>query len=237
MRERSVFVIVKTLSVALLLIASCVLTARGQQVINVQFGDGGDTPLNGTAWSSTISPLSYSGTIWSEDYNYGNFGQTDLPYSNTGSSTVGYTLTGPSNLANNDTFATLPILQEIEYSYSGPLTLTISGLQNGQAYNLALDCAFNYADGSTFSITGSSPQSDTGANASSFINGVNYVDFDSVVASDNEIVVTISANGTGQDFANLNGFQIEVAPEPSTWAMLFGGLGMLAFFVRRKLTA
>jgi len=49
--------------------------------------------------------------------------------------------------------------------------------------------------------------------------------------------VTISANGTGQDFANLNGFQIEVAPEPSTWAMLFGGLGMLAFFVRRKLTA
>lgn len=211
------------------------MTAHGQQVINVQFGDGGQDPLNGQSWSSTISPFSYTGTTWSEDYNYGNFGQTDLPYSDTGFSSVSYTLTGPSNLANNDSFATEPILREIEYSYAGPLTLTIDGLQNDQAYNIALDAAFNGGDGSAFTI-GSDVQQDTGANISTFTEGINYVEFDNVVASNNEIVVTIAANNTGQNFANLNGFQIEVAPEPSTWAMLFGGLGVLAFFVRRRLT-
>jgi hypothetical protein len=224
--------IMKTLTVALLLIASCVLTAEGQQVINVQFTDGKiQEGLNGQAWSTSISPLAYTGTT----YNYGDITESDLAYSDASSSAVGFTLTGPSNLANNDGSAPLPMFREVEYSYEGDLTLTINGLQNGQAYNVALDAAFNGGDGSAFTV-GSNTQQDTGNNnGSTFVAGINYVEFDSVVATDNSIVVTIAANNTGQNFANINGFQIEVVPEPSTYAMMIGGLAFLAFCVRRKL--
>jgi hypothetical protein len=203
-------------------------------VINVQFGDGGQEALNGHAWSTSISPLSYSGTTWTETYNYGNISATDLSYSNAAPSAVGFTLTGSPDLANNDGGAPLPIFREVEYS-GGDLTLTINGLQNGQAYNIALDAAFNGADGSAFTI-GMNTQNDTGNNnGSAFANGTNYVEFDSIVASDNSIVVSIAPNGTGQNFANINGFQIEEAPEPSTWAMMLLGAGGLVFLARRKL--
>jgi hypothetical protein len=230
----------KSLTIALLVITSFVLTAKGQQVVNVQFGDGGQEALNGHAWSSSISPLAYSGTTWTETYNYGDISESNLPYSNAAPSTVGFTLTGPSNLANNDSSAPLPIFREVEYSYAGDLTLTINGLQDGQAYNIAMDAAFNGGDGSAFTISGYTPQQDTGNNnISAFTNGINYVEFDSVLPTSSEIVVTIAANNTGQNFANINGFQIEEAPEPGTWAMLFGGFGMLVVVtrLRRNLSA
>lgn len=210
------------------------MTVRGQQVINVQFTDSySQEGLNGQSWSSIIAPFAYTGTTWTQAGAYSNFGASALLYSGGGSSTVGFTVTGNPALSNNDGFATEPLLREIEYS-GGDLTLTISGLQNGQAYNLALACAWNGADGSAFTI-GSNTHQDTGANIPTFTEGVNYVEFADVTATDNSIVVTIAPNGDGQNFANINGFQLEVAPEPSTWAMMFGGLALLGLCVRRKL--
>jgi hypothetical protein len=228
----------KTATMVLLLIASCALVARGQQVINVQFTDTyAQEDLNGQASSSSIAPLSYTGTTWTQAGGYGvTITGTDVPYSDDTSSTISFSLAGGADIANNDGSAPLPIFREVEYSGSD-LTLTISGLQDGQAYNLAMDAAFNGGDGSAFSI-GSSTLQDTGNNSgSSFVSGTNYVEFESVLPTDNSIVVTIAPNGTGQNFANINGFQIEEAPEPGTWAMMLGGLGVLAFFLRRRLTA
>jgi hypothetical protein len=183
------------------------LTLAHGPVINVQITDGGDLPvINGTTWSSTASPFAYLGTKWSQFYSYGNISGTNLPYSDGTASTVGFTLTGIVGYANNDTTSLLPLLHEVEYS-AGNMTLTITGLQAGQLYDLCLPSAYDNGNGSAITI-GSQTQGTTGTIASAFINGVNYVQFTGIAPVSNSIVVTIAPNGTGQNLGILNGFQI-----------------------------
>jgi len=58
----------------------------------------------------------------------------------------------------------------------------------------------------------------------------NYALFSNIQADGSgQIVVTLNSNG---NFSDLNGFQLEVIPEPS--AVLLGGLGLLALLRRRR---
>jgi hypothetical protein len=180
-------------------------------VINVQFTDGGDLPvLNGNTWSSTISPLAYLGTTWSQYFSYGNITGTNLPYSDGTASAVGFTLTGVSGYSNNNQTQPLPMYYETEYS-GGNMTLTVTGLQNSQPYDLYFAVASNNGSGSAVTIGTQTLQS-TGLTVSSFQSGVNYVKFTGITPVNNSIVVTIAPNGTGQNLGIIDGFQITTSP-------------------------
>jgi hypothetical protein len=43
-----------------------------------------------------------------------------------------------------------------------------------------------------------------------------------------------NADGAGSAISEIQGFDVVQAPEPSTWAMMLGGLTVLGFCVRRK---
>ena len=73
------------------------------RVVNVQFTDGSPAhpgsagpSLNGNAWSSSISPLSYIGTTWTQLSGFSTLTRTNLPYSDGTSSTIGFTLAATS---------------------------------------------------------------------------------------------------------------------------------------------
>jgi hypothetical protein len=207
------------------------------QVINVQFTDGSNLPvLNGESWTASVSPLAYTGTTWSQTYSYGAITETALPYSDStvshpDVSTVGFTLTGIGGYANNDTFQPLPMFYNTEYT-GGEMTLTINGLQNDKKYALYLDAAFNGGDGSIIKV-GTQTQDVSGATESSFISDANYAEF-AAFPVDNSIVVTFTPDGTDQNLAVFNGFQIEAIPEPSSLALISMGAAALLLFAYRK---
>jgi len=193
--------------------------------------------LNGDTWSSAISPLAYTGTTWTEG-NSGEF--SNIPDSNDDAgSTVGFTVTS-DNSSNGGSSAGTAITQATIFGNPNDLTLTITGLDDSKTYNIYLVSAYDGGYGGSFTI-GSSPAKVSAGDSgdTDFVAGQNYVEFTNITPSSNQIVINETAGGTYGGYAMLNGFQLQVAPEPSTYAMLFGGLGMLVMVsrLRRKLSS
>jgi hypothetical protein len=78
----------------------------------------------------------------------------------------------------------------------------------------------------------------TGASASSFQEGANYVTFSGVQSFNGNIEFLIGANPAGgNNQAPINGFQlVTVVPEPSTYALVLGGIATL-LLIRRRVQA
>jgi hypothetical protein len=129
----------------------------------------------------------------------------------------------------------------------------ISGLAAGTTYDLytyGINGGFT-GRGTRFIInnnnwTGGTPDGDsfnwlqtTGASASSFQEGANYVTFSGVQSFNGNIEFYIGANPTGDnDQGPVNGFQLVATaiPEPSTYALVLGGIATL-LLIRRRVQA
>jgi hypothetical protein len=188
-------------------------------VVNVQFTDGNPVypgsagpGLNGNAWSSTISPLSYLGTAWTEIDGYSTITETNLPYSDGTPSGIGFTLSATSGqgvFSSTNGQSPLTMFTEEVNGYMGNLALKINGLQNGQAYDIYVPSAF---DGYGASLTiGTQTLTTTGnASGSTFVSGVNYVKFTGIQPINNAITISVAPNGN--NFAILSGLQIIQEP-------------------------
>ena len=131
--------------------------------------------------------------------------------------------------------------------------ILISGLTAGVTYDLytyGINGGFT-GRGTRFIInnnnwTGGTPDGPsfnwlqtTGASASSFQAGVNYVAFSGVQSFNGNIEFYIGANPTGgNDQGPVNGFQLVATaiPEPSTYALVLGGIATL-LLIRRRVQA
>jgi len=82
----------------------------------------------------------------------------------------------------------------------------------------------------TLSGTGSSDTSASVGGANDDI--IRYVFFD--VQNGANQTLTLSYNVPGTDNYGFSGLTLDVVPEPSTWAMLLGGVGLLAIWRRRR---
>jgi hypothetical protein len=137
--------------------------------------------------------------------------------------------------------------------------IVISGLAAGTTYDLytyGINGGFT-GRGTRFIInnnnwTGGTPDGSsfnwlqtTGASASSFQEGVNYVAFSGVQSFNGNIEFYIGANPVGlwaegaiNDQGPVNGFQLVATaiPEPSTYALVLGGIATL-LLIRRRVQA
>lgn len=222
---------------AAVLLASLISAAHAApllETVNVNLtGSGpGSHNLDGTAWDSSVSPLSYDGDVWTDIDAYG---QSSLSYSNLsysdsglGVSNAGFSLSPFANSYNNGTG--LAMLQKGVYSAS-TMTLTISGLDTGETYNVYLASAHpNY--GGAITINGVT-KTTSHAQTTSWAESVNYVSFSGIQSNGSgEIVASIAPNGGGLGI--LNGFQIAAVPEPSSVALLLAGGGTVMVVMRRR---
>jgi hypothetical protein len=131
-----------------------------------------------------------------------------------------------------------------EPDYEGPLN--VQATLNGSSFYLTTS-AQGPAPTYSPSVTSYIQSTTTTANSNPALSyaTANYVEFTgvsgAVLNADALSVVGVSQNPYNSaatvPFAGLTGFQVidvGAVPEPSTWAMMLGGLGMLAFCVRRK---
>jgi hypothetical protein len=91
---------------------------------------------------------------------------------------------------------------------------------------------------STSYIQSTNTYDGTGAPPSDFVHGANYVEFTGLTSPN--FTLTFSgetSSGTADSFnASLNGLQIVETPEPSTWAMMAAGAGLLGLWQVRSVS-
>ena len=127
------------------------------------------------------------------------------------------------------------LMQGYLFTSGSGINLTLNGLLAAQRFDL-----YFYTQGDNSSAGRSSnvtvngvSQVSTQTNASTFIQGNNYLLFSGAATSGGSVVIGVS-NRNGE--ANVNGFQLltTVVPEPSTLVLIGAGLISLCFLQRRR---
>jgi hypothetical protein len=162
--------------------------------------------------------------------------KTDFGGYNAGGAVTGFSDAGDNDLYSGGIYST---------TGSTGFSLTLGGLNTADTYNLFLYVKDpNGASGTLVSGTSGTQTyyltTIGNSSMSSYVEGTaltagaatagNYFEFSDLSGS--TITAALSSGGV-----NVSGFQLQqiaAVPEPSTWAMMLGGLGMLAFCVRRK---
>jgi len=239
-------ILTKAALIGCLVIASSAVS-HAQVLVNVDF----DTPAgdNGTTTANGAAVLGMSGDYWN---NFG--GNYALPSGtlsssgglvNSANTGTGITLstTGSAGEYSDGGGSPTPGFLMTGYSF-GNITLSLTGLTayNGDTFTLELYGAGNQVgQGSTFTLSGSSTASDfTSGTTRTIATGPedSYDTFTGTI-SGGTLGIDVTSNGSSQNIAIINGFQLEltpgeVVPEPSTWALMLAGVIGLVVFSRRK---
>jgi uncharacterized delta-60 repeat protein len=198
-------------------------------LIDVDFNTNGTPPIDGgPAIGPTMSGAAVLGAAGDQWNGIDVSSGTAIPlfYANGSNSPVTMTFTSgggydANSYGGSTPFAGTPydaLMEDYLYNGGVPQTVTLSGLVPRSMYNLVL---YNAADvhgvGRTTSFTvNTNTQSSTwNGSSNTLIAGVDYVEFTSALSdSSGNLAITWSGNGTGE--GDLNGFQIQPQPGPST---------------------
>jgi hypothetical protein len=190
-------------------------------------GAGADT---GGVTSEYWNPIAFNGTTSGDKASDGT---TPSGITFTDASPYRFSYGSPSPISLFDPF----LLNQTGHAVTETLNNVPIGIYNLFVYSQNGGFASN---GGVFSVNGGPTQSvsNDGTDHSTFILGVNYVEFTGITLyapGTISLSWNVDPNGEG----DLNGVQLQslAVPEPSTWAMLLGGASLIVFLQRRRANA
>jgi hypothetical protein len=210
------------------------LSSEAQVVLqNMDFGGQA-----GSASGAAI--LGQAGDYWTMYQPAGNESGLAMFTSVPGYNSVGSTLSlagwaGTYGGASYGVSGQVPLSGDFLYATNPSASLTINGLTAGDDYTWVL--YLNQGGGSRpVDVTvGAITQSITGAlDRSAFDEGVNYLTFNGVVDGSGSLVANFAFGPGNVGEMDVNGFQLQTVPEPSTYALVLGGIGMLLLLRHRR---
>jgi len=197
--------------------ASDVLTTGTfDRAYSFQVSPGSDLSVNGVTFTSVSTPS--------------DSGVASITVGNT---TIASTTTFASlnNSANSMTGDYNTLNLNAVYAQAGQLNLTLGGLTNGQEYRVQLWVSYTPGGGKTQTITSGNPVS---INSNNGLTGAGQFVVGTFTADGSSQVFNIS---TGDNYPLLNAVSLYAIPEPSTYAMVLGGLLNLSLIRRRRVQA
>ena len=207
-------------------------------IVNVNLIGGVDGSAYGTGAGQILAPIAYTGTKWNV-FSTGTL--SNLSDSDGNATGVDVTLSGDTSNGHptDNPNAYMRLVDDNRHAGSSDWSMTLSGLTNGQAYDLYLVMAYGSANGgATATMTagadllpGAAATTGSSSHETAYVEGLNYA------------VLSFTSNGTDATFAfsdgtflgrePLNAFQLESIPEPSGFLLLLSGTAGLCLVRRR----
>lgn len=250
----------RNLTAMLTLAAATLITTTAAQAASANLVKNGDFELTSNGTSKQINEGTTARTDrtyltdWtSKGYNFVLNGNT---IDKTGDSSIALSLWGPNSYNGNGPKNGLGVsptggnVLAADWDYfAGPVSQQISGLVAGQAYTLSFsygaaqqigfvgDNAINYWE---VSLGGDKQQTASLANVSKGFTGWQQTNMTFTATGSSELLSFMAKGGPSgaPPFMLLDGVSlVSAVPEPSTWGMLLGGMGLLGFMARRRKAA
>ena len=148
-----------------------------------------------------------------------------------------WTATGSTVIVSNNFGRGTPTPYGTQFLYLRPGTSdaqTISGFTPGQAYELTLDVAyFNASSGTvTLSVSGGATASQSYATPTSSDDGFVIDTLDFTPTTSANVTFTVASDSTTDGSFEVD--NVQIVPEPSTWALLSVGASLLGLAMRRS---
>ena len=222
-------------SVAGVLTFGMFASAANAALLDVNINNSNSTTYSGAAvlgasgdtWNG-VNGTTTSGTTFSSLVTSTGSPAAGVSFTITGTNLSSFSNTGGGNPTSN------ALLQDYEFAGSTApqsITITINGLVANSTYDLVVyGVGDTPGQGGTF--VGAVAGTTTGAQGTSFVSGVNYLENSTAVATGGTLTFTTTV-ANASNYTAVNGFQLSGAvPEPASLGLL--SLGSLGLLCRRR---